>query len=179
MNVPELTNGGLKLTNGIWSSDRPEEISYPEDGNNTCFQVEDSSYWFQHRNAVIRTLIRRHATPEKPGWFLDIGGGNGLQSKAIQELGISTALIEPGRKGCENSQRRGVDNVLNCTLAESCIQPHSIAMAGAFDVVEHIDAQENFLSQIHEVLQPNGLFFMTVPALSWLWSFEDVHAGHF
>ena len=52
-------------------------------------------------------------------------------------------------------------------------------MAGAFDVVEHIDAQENFLSQIHEVLQPNGLFFMTVPALSWLWSFEDVHAGHF
>ncbi len=52
-------------------------------------------------------------------------------------------------------------------------------MAGAFDVVEQIDAQEDFLSQIHNILQPHGLFFMTAPALSWLWSFEDVHAAHF
>ncbi|NNJ26941.1 class I SAM-dependent methyltransferase [Alienimonas chondri] len=179
MDVSTLTNGRLKLANGIWSSESPEKVSYPEDGNSDCFQVEDASFWFQHRNAVIRAMIQRYAPAENAGWFLDVGGGNGFQSKAIQELGFSAALIEPGREGCENALRRGVRNVLNCTLAGSSISPRSVAMTGAFDVVEHIDAQEEFLSQIHEVLQPEGLFFMTVPALDWLWSFEDVHAGHF
>jgi SAM-dependent methyltransferase len=179
INISALTNGSLTLTNGIWSREILDEISYPKDGNSTCFQIEDTSYWFQHRNAVIRTLIQRYSTAETAGWFLDVGGGNGFQSKAIQELGLSTALIEPGRKGCENAIRRGVENVLNCTLADSCIPPSSIAMAGAFDVVEHIDAQEDFLAQIHKILQQEGLFFMTVPAMNWLWSFEDVHAGHF
>ncbi len=116
--MAKLTNGVLKLAHGIWSGKRSEDVSYPENGNNTCFQVEDSSYWFQHRNAVIRTLIQRHANADNAGWFLGIGGGNGFQSKAIQELGISTALIEPGRKGCENALQRGLDNVLNCTSAE-------------------------------------------------------------
>ena len=34
------------------------EISYPEEGNEGCFEVEDQSFWFQHRNDCIRELVR-------------------------------------------------------------------------------------------------------------------------
>ncbi|MDG2222785.1 MAG: class I SAM-dependent methyltransferase [Rubripirellula sp.] len=179
VDLSELTGGNLQAANGIWSAAAMEEVSYPEEGNRESFRIEDSSYWFQHRNAVIGSLVQHYVINKTESLFLDVGGGNGFQAKAIQDLGFSTLLLEPGRIGCENALKRGVLNVINCALADACIKPNSIAAAGAFDVVEHIDAQEKFLSQIHGVLEPGGYLFMTVPALRWLWSFEDTYTGHF
>jgi hypothetical protein len=35
-----------------------EVISYSEEGNEACFQIEDQSFWFRHRNDCIRELVR-------------------------------------------------------------------------------------------------------------------------
>ena len=34
-----------------------EAISYPEEGNEACFEIEDQSFWFRHRNNCIRELV--------------------------------------------------------------------------------------------------------------------------
>jgi SAM-dependent methyltransferase len=49
---------------------------------------------------------------------------------------------------------------------------------GAFDVLEHIEEDEQVLSQVKEALKPNGVLFLTVPQHDWLWSAVDVHACH-
>ena len=50
---------GLQLgENGIFYAGEVGEISYPEEGNEACFEVEDQSFWFLHRNDCIRELVR-------------------------------------------------------------------------------------------------------------------------
>ncbi len=43
---------------GIYYASESEAISYPEEGNEACFEVEDQSFWFRHRNDCIRELVR-------------------------------------------------------------------------------------------------------------------------
>ena len=50
---------------------------------------------------------------------------------------------------------------------------------GLFDVVEHIENDLNFLTQMHRFLKDDGLIFITVPAYDVLWSKDDEDAGHF
>ena len=50
---------GLQLgEDGIYYTTGSEAISYPEEGNEACFQIEDQSFWFRHRNNCIRELVR-------------------------------------------------------------------------------------------------------------------------
>ncbi len=74
----------LKLKDGIWFTDHNSAISYPEEGNDACFQVEDSSFWFKHRNACIAKVVENYK-PE--GMFLDVGGGNGFVSSMLASKG--------------------------------------------------------------------------------------------
>ena len=70
---PELQAG----EDGIYYSAASEAISYPEEGNEACFEIEDQSFWFQHRNDCIRELVRNFP-PRGSGPIIDVGGGNGF-----------------------------------------------------------------------------------------------------
>jgi hypothetical protein len=37
------------------------EISYPCEGNTSCFQVEDHRFWFRQRNRIIELVVRKFA----------------------------------------------------------------------------------------------------------------------
>ena len=78
---------------GIWIAKSQRDISYPDDGNQACFTLEDSSYWFRHRNDVIAQLVKTYSPNTT---FFDIGGGNGCVSYALQCHGMDVALLEPG-----------------------------------------------------------------------------------
>jgi len=165
----------LELRDGLWQARQVTAVSYPEEGNEVCFQVEDDSYWFRHRLDCIRTVLGQFP----PGGTLyDIGGGNGYVAAALQAAGTDVALIEPG-PGARNALRRGVRKVIHATLEDARLAPNSLPAAGAFDVIEHIPDAGAFLRGIRAVLAPGGRFYCTVPALPALWSEEDVRAGHF
>ena len=165
----------LRLGDGVWTPENVTEVSYPEDGNDACFAVEERSYWFHHRNDVIVAAIRRRPPS---GTFFDVGGGNGFVAKAIQDAGFRVALVEPGR-GAFNALRRGVTDVVRSTLEDAAFDAGSIGAIGVFDVVEHVRDEDRFLSGIRRILAPGGRVYCTVPAGKWLWSRDDVSAGHF
>ena len=157
--------------------DSIQTVSYPEHGNDDCFTVEDSSFWFRHRNRCITQLVANFRPPKDT--ILDVGGGNGFVSRALQDAGFETTLLEPGPAGVRNARSRGVRSVVEGKLDESSFAPNTIPSIGLFDVLEHIEADEAFLELIHSRLIPAGKLYITVPAYNWLWSHEDVHAGHF
>jgi len=165
----------LEKRDGIWQPHLASAVSYPDDGNDVCFQVEDSSYWFSHRNECIQALMSQFPPA---GMFYDIGGGNGFVSLGLQRAGINVALLEPG-SGARNAISRGVKHVICATLENAEFLPGTLPAAGAFDVVEHIKDDVGFLTLIRSYLQPGGLFYCTVPSCAALWSDEDIHAGHF
>lgn len=65
---------GLQLgEDGIFYASAGEAISYPDEGNEACFEVEDQSFWFRHRNDCIRELVRNFP-PRGRGPIFDVGG---------------------------------------------------------------------------------------------------------
>jgi SAM-dependent methyltransferase len=166
----------LDLTpEGWWTSRTLSSVAYPEEGNSLCFAVEDSSFWFQHRNGCLVETIARFPPP---GVLFDIGGGNGCVARAVQQAGHEVVLVEPGLSGVQNALKRGIRNVVHGTFEDIGALPETIPAAGLFDVIEHIEDDSGFMSKIHRSLIPGGRVYITVPAYGWLWSHEDVMAGH-
>jgi 2-polyprenyl-3-methyl-5-hydroxy-6-metoxy-1,4-benzoquinol methylase len=161
---------------GILFSKRESKISYPEIGNENCFQIEENSFWFNHRNNCIAEGVLRYCSNSI---FFDIGGGNGFVARGLEKNGITTVLVEPGIQGCLNAKKRNLKNIVCSTLENASFNNNTIPAIGLFDVVEHIDNDVEFLTNVHKLLIENGLVFITVPAFKTLWSNEDVEAGHF
>ena len=163
---------------GIWviNKEVQGEIHYPDDGYAACFQVEENSFWFRHRNRVLRRYLFDGGRPKG---FWEVGSGNGFVTKHIQDLGIPSVAVEPGHAGAANAVKRGVQASISGLLEELRLPDNSIPAIGCFDVLEHIEHPEILLKEIHRILQPGGKLVVSVPALQWLWSQADVDAGHF
>jgi len=168
---------GLELRPpGIWFARSRVAVSYPDDGNAACRQVEDRSFWFRHRNRCIAQLVHRFA-PGKT--LLDIGGGNGFVARGLVESGIGCVLLEPGVDGALAAHERGVSTVICAGLEDVPFAPASFGSAGMFDVLEHIEDDLAALRGVHRLLEPGAHFFVSVPAWQALFSPEDEDAGHF
>lgn len=161
---------------GIWYSKTRTPVSYPEQGSQVCFAVEDRSFWFRHRNSCIVEAMRQFP-PGGP--VLDIGGGNGYVSMGLMRAGIAPVLLEPGPEGSRNARNRGVETVICSTLQDAGFMLASVSAAGMFDVLEHIRDDAGALRDIRAVIRPGGRLYLTVPAYNFLYSCEDEEAGHY
>ena len=175
-----LIASGLKLrSNGIWyGSGIDEELSYPKGSSDSCFLIEDESFWFKHRGECIISAIKQFP-PRDNGAIFDIGGGDGYVSLGLTDAGFESVLVEPSQEGAMNAKSRGLKNIVCATTDSAKFRVESLPAVGLFDVVEHIEDDVLFLKSIHDLIDKNGFLYMTVPAYSYLWSNDDVTAGHY
>jgi SAM-dependent methyltransferase len=171
-----LEFNNLIFQDGIWFADIKTEISYPTDGNNSCFQIEEESFWFKHRNNCILSVLNKYSQDKE---IIDIGGGNGFVSSFLQKNNYNPILIEPGISGCINAKSRGLNNIICSSFQDIKIKNNIISNVGIFDVLEHLENDNGFLKDIYSKLKIGGKLFITVPAYNFLWSYEDENAGHF
>lgn len=164
------------LEPGIWSSKDQSQISYPAEGNERSLLLEESSFWFSHRNECIVSVVN-NLPPSGP--LFDVGGGNGFVARGLQNAGIPVVLVEPGKMGVKNARQRGIKYILCSTLEQAHFLPDSLPAVGLFDVLEHISDDSAFLRTVRNLLTPGGRLYLTVPAYQWLWSGEDETAGHY
>ncbi|NOK18053.1 class I SAM-dependent methyltransferase [Corallococcus carmarthensis] len=169
--------GLVPLEEGIWTvAERNAAVSYPEDGHVRCRQVEDDSFWFQHRNRCITQVVS--AWPPK-GPLVDMGGGNGYVAAGLRAAGFPSVVVEPGLGGARQARARGLAPVVCATLEEVGFRPRSLPALGFFDVIEHVEDDARLLTRAWELLEDGGRLYLTVPAFGWLWAEDDVVAGHF
>jgi hypothetical protein len=62
----------FSFENGIWYSANYSWLSYPEESYSSCFELEESSFWFRHRNNCLLSVIEYFSEKE---CFFDVGGG--------------------------------------------------------------------------------------------------------
>lgn len=168
---------GFEYRDGIWHASGVRDVSYPQEGNQICYEVEDRSFWFIHRNRCISALVKKYLP--KGGLVLDVGGGNGYVAHELAKEGCDVVLLEPFLAGCVNAKQRGLTSIVCSDLDRAQFPKNSFDAIGLFDVLEHIADRAAFLKRIHDLLRPGGKLFITVPAFQWLWSDEDVDAGHY
>lgn len=178
INIQSISAGLTLGEDGIWRSKHTENISYPSDGNEKFFSIEDNSFWFKHRNNCIVTIVNVFP-PKNNETIFDIGGGNGFVSLGLANAGFDVAVLEPGVAGASQAKNRGIKNVICATTNTAKFKQHSLPAAGLFDVIEHIEDDVAFLQSIRGLIKEEGYLYATVPSYSFLWSDEDIYAGHF
>lgn len=175
--VRRFTEGLTWDSDGVWTPTRQQSVSYPDEGNDLCAAIEETSFWFRHRNRIIAAAVERYPPPAGP--IFDLGGGNGYVALGLRRAGHDTVLVEPGRSGALTAVRRGVGTVICASVETAGIRPGTLPAVGIFDVLEHIQDDLDFLRTLRTALQPGGRLYLSVPAFRWLWSNEDDFAGHF
>lgn len=139
--------------------------------------VEDRSFWFRARNRLIVQTVSGLAAPGER--FLEIGCGTGYVLRALaEECGMRVTGSELFGEGLEHARRRIPGAELVELDAREMPYEEQFDLAGAFDVLEHIDDDVGVLRGLHRALRPGGFLVITVPQHPRLWSDADEHAHH-
>lgn len=165
----------MSVVNGFENKDWiVPETSYSEGKTEYLDAPDGSSWWYETRNKLILQEIRKFGSSD---CIWDIGSGPGVVGSYLSENGINCIGVEPSKSGVIASSKRGLTSILSdiesLHLPEGCIGQLSF-----FDVYEHIEQRGKFLAEVFRILKPGGTIFVTVPALSFLWSESDVDADH-
>lgn len=159
---------------GLWSAGDISSVSFPENGLSVLGDIEDTSFWFKHRNRFIEAAVQRHP-PGGP--IFDIGGGNGVVAQHLSNAGFDVIVVEPDVAGAVRARARGL-SVIAAAFQDIQVSAGSVPAAGLFDVLEHIPEETETLRALADAIQPGGRLYISVPAYDVLWADEDVHSGH-
>lgn len=140
------------------------------------YRDEASSWLKQGRIRLIESLLRRHLPAGEGHTVLDLGAGVGQNIAALSRFGVVDAL-ERSPIGLEELARNPhVRHVFATELPAPLAQRYDVI--GAFDVVEHLERDDQAIDWVADHLQPGGLFVATVPAYNWMFSSHDVALEH-
>jgi SAM-dependent methyltransferase len=140
--------------------------------------AEERSFWFRARNDLIVWALRRYFADA--GSMLEIGCGTGFVlagvRAAVPELRLVGAELFPA--GLEVAARRVPEAELVQLDARTIPFREEFDVAGAFDVLEHVDEDERVLAELRSALRPRGGLLLTVPQHPRLWSVVDEYSRH-
>jgi SAM-dependent methyltransferase len=152
--------------------DRSPPINFAAERLDIIARSEPTHFWYGPRRTLLLDTIRAAALA-KGAPIVDVGCGTGGMVEALLALGYDARGIDPwaARRGLA-ADRFSTGQAESIPLADA-----SVAAACSFDVLEHAD-DVLALAELHRVLEPDGLLFISVPAHAWLWSVRDTLAGH-
>jgi len=140
--------------------------------------LEAGHFWFRARNRLIIWALGKYCPKSQS--FLEIGCGTGYVLS-----GIAKAYPEVELHGSEiftaglvfAATREPTINFMQMDARHIPFVDEFDAI-GAFDVLEHIEEDEQVLLQMHAALKSRGIMLLTVPQHAWLWSPVDEYACH-
>lgn len=140
--------------------------------------IEECSFWFRTRNRLILWSLRRYFSGAAK--MLEVGCGTGFVLRGIRrafphlELSGSDMYAE----GLAYAQKRVPGARLFQMDARRMPFKEEFDAIGAFDVIEHIQEDEEILSQMFQSVKKGGGILLTVPQHRYLWSAVDDYSFH-
>jgi SAM-dependent methyltransferase len=142
-------------------------------------EKEPRSFWFRARNRVIVSAVRRHFAGA--GSMLEVGCGTGFVLEGLNDAFPEMRLVgsELFAEGLEIARRRLPAEVeLVVADVHAMRYDGEFDVAGAFDVLEHVDDDLGALKGMRSAVRPGGGLLLTVPQHPALWSAADTFAHH-
>lgn len=121
------------------------------------YALEAQSFWFTSRNKILLWALNKFF--DKPEKMLEIGCGTGFVLEGISKTRPDISLYgsEIFVQGLHFAKQRLQDKAELFQMdARNIPYYHEFDVIGAFDVLEHIEEDEQVLSQMHQALVPGG-----------------------
>ncbi|NNE21875.1 MAG: class I SAM-dependent methyltransferase [Rhizobiales bacterium] len=142
-------------------------------------QLEDRHWWFSARRTILERVIRDNAVKGGHTKILEAGCGTGGNLEMLASLGDLVAF-EPDDDARKLAAGKSDCEIRHGTLPDgNPYRNEKFDLIVAFDVIEHVEQDEESLAALRRSLAPGGKLIMTVPALPWMWSAHDERHHHF
>jgi ubiquinone/menaquinone biosynthesis C-methylase UbiE len=136
------------------------------------YYFERNHWWFLVREKIIRQQLNKSFPANAQLKILNVGAATGRSSQMLQEYGeVISVEIDPDTCIFLRGE-------LGLTVVEGSVESLSFGdnvfdVVCAFDVIEHIEQQEQAINELFRVCKNNGVLYCTVPAFHFLWSTHD------
>jgi SAM-dependent methyltransferase len=155
------------------------EADYPSVGFDVTAEVEASSFWCRSRNRILRRMVERFSDQSRQLDMLEIGCGIGGvvgELRSLPNLRLTASEIYLHGLRYARSKFPDVDFI----QLDATDMPFrdDFDIVGAFDVLEHIEADDRVIRGVHGALRHGGIFMVTVPQYQWMWSSLDEVVHH-
>lgn len=131
-------------------------------------------YTYSSSNFLVRWLfwyrlrrILEHLKDCKPGRVIDIGCGEGALLLTLAKIFDQCVGVDLNVEAAKKlMQHQGVKNVslIQGDFAEMAFKEDYFDLVTATDVLEHIPDLSSFVKRIRKILNPDGLFLLTIPS---------------
>jgi len=141
-------------------------------------EVEGASFWFAARNRIVLWVLSTWFGNARS--FLEVGCGTGYVLQAIAEAlpKLELFAIDLHVEGLEFARRRVPTAGFAQADARALPLHAQFDVAGAFDVIEHVEDDAAVLASLRESVRPGGGVIVTVPQHPLLWSAFDDASHH-
>jgi 2-polyprenyl-3-methyl-5-hydroxy-6-metoxy-1,4-benzoquinol methylase len=140
------------------------------------YKVEQDHFWFVMRKKKILSFFNKYV--RKNDEILEVGAGTGNIAQALMQEGYKLSVGELHYEGLLYAQSYGMKNCYQFDIMSPPFEEH-FDVVSLFDVLEHIEDDNQALNNIHTMLKQDGRLILTVPAHQWLWNRYDRVEGHF
>ena len=140
---------------------------------------EDKHAWFAGRTRAILKYLDAEMPPRQAGdsrLVLDVGGGAGNMTHHLAHFG-HVINLDANPRPLVVAKQRGIDS-LEAVGNQMPFDDNTFDLIALLDTVEHIPDEFGVFEDCLRVLKPGGKLMVTVPALMWLWSYNDVINEH-
>jgi SAM-dependent methyltransferase len=141
--------------------------------------LEVQNFWFRSRNRLIIWALEKYFPQIHT--FLEIGCGTGFVLSGLTSARSDLLLYgsEIFIQGLDFASARLSKHVTLFQMdAREIPFENEFDVIGAFDVLEHIEADRTVLAEMYRATIPGGGIILTVPQHPWLWSQADDFAHH-
>jgi SAM-dependent methyltransferase len=141
-------------------------------------RIELEHWWFRVRSRLITDQLKDLFGQKPTMQILNVGAATGASTEMLQGFGKVSSLEydQPCVDFCREVLKL---DVIQGSITSLPYADASFDLVCAFDVVEHVEDDQQAVDELLRVCKPGGIVYVTVPAFMSLWSDHDVVNLHY
>lgn len=142
-------------------------------------EVNETHWWFLGRMKILESIFEKFLGGRGNSrlQILDVGCGTASYFKALEKFG-NVSGTESSEDVINELKSKGYKNTFFRAELPNMKLGETFDCVCAFEILEHVEMDQEAISDINAHLNEGGLLIGTVPAFKWLWSRHDELAHH-